>query len=299
MKCFDQTPFVDANGNLSILGQVLGRLKYGMDWPKELAAQRIVLQRLEKVLEKGFTVIRNYPLAGGSVLIPLLLIGPPGLFLLQVSGARGLFEAKGDEWNAVIREVSRPARVNLIKRAQRFARAVEVLLERQGIKLPSPVEPLLIAADPGLHVQTIRPAIRIILSDAIERFALSLLQSPPVLSSAQVKEIVERLVNPPQPKPQAETAPATAESATPESPPVSTVERQVAPPKARPAASPERKPPAVETSAATVARSSSAATQTSSRRRGLQRNQLLLLMFMGAIEFLLIVGLLILFLFYR
>jgi len=298
MKRFDQTPFLDANGNLSLLGQVLGRLKYGMEWPEELAAQQIVLERLEKVLEKGFTVIRNYPLAGGSVLIPLLLIGPPGVFLLQVSGARGFFEAKGDEWNVVSGDISHPARINLIKRAQRFARAVEVLLERQGIKLPAPVEPLLVAADPGLHVQTLRPAIRIILSDAIERFALSLLQSPPLLSSTQIKEIVERLVNPPEPKPAPEAA--AAERATQGGAPSPAAGRQAAP-QARPAATPAGERPAVRSPAPAAAPSSSTSTAVppSPRRRGLQRNQLLLLVFMGVIEFLLVVALLILFFVYR
>ncbi len=298
MKRFDQTPFLDASGNLSLLGQVLGRLKYGMDWPKELVAQQSVLERLEKVLEKGFTVIRNYPLAGGSVLIPLLLIGPPGVFLLQVSGARGFFEAKGDEWNVVSDGTSYPARINLIKRAQRFARAVEVLLERQGIKLPAPVEPLLVAADPGLHVQTLRPAIRIILSDAIERFAFSLLQSPPVLSSIQIKEIVEHLINPPEPKPAPEAA--TVESAAQGGSPPPAVGRQAAP-KARPAAGPAGERPAVRSSAQAVHPSSSTSTAVSPppRRRGLQRNQILLLVFMGAIEFLLVVVLLILFFVYR
>ncbi len=298
MKRFDQTPFLDANGNLSPLGQVLGRLKYGMDWPKELAAQQIVLERLEKVLEKGFTAIRNYPLAGGSVLIPLLLIGPSGVFLLQISGARGFFEAKGDEWNVVSGDISRPARINLIKRAQRFARAVEVLLERQGIKLPVSVEPLLVAADPGLHVQTLRPAIRIILSDAIERFAFSLLQSPPVLSSTQIEEIVESLINPPEPKPTPEAA--TAERAAQGGVPSSAAGRQAVP-KARPAAGSAGERPAVRSSAPAVAPSSSTSTAVSflPRRRRLQRNQILLLVFMGAIEFLLVVLLIILFFVYR
>ncbi len=298
MKRFDQTPFLDTNGNLSLLGQVLGRLKYGMDWPKELAAQQIVLERLEKVLEKGFIVIRNYPLVGNSVLIPLLLIGPPGVFLLQVSSARGFFEAKGDEWNVISGDISHPTRINLIKRAQRFARAVEVLLERRGIKLPAPVEPLLVAADPGLHVQTLRPAIRIILSDAIERFAFLLLQSPPVLSSTQIEEIAKCLINPPEPKPAPEAA--TAESAVHGGSPSPAAGRK-ATPKARPAAGPAGERPAVRSSAPAAAPASSASTAVSPppRRRGLPRNQILLLVFMGAIEFFLVVVLLILFFVYR
>lgn len=288
MKLIDQTPFLDANGNLSPIGRIRGMLKYGLDWPAELEAQKSVLARLEKVLEKGFVAIRNYPLAEGAVLVPLILIGPPGLFLLQITGARGLFEAKGEEWNTLAGEVAHPARINLIRRARRFARAIEVLLERQGVSLPAAIEPVLIAADPGLHVQTLRPAIRIILSDAIERFALSLTQARPILSPRQVQDLTERLLNPRPPSPE------KAEESPTEAPPVSgepmtaDLEPNVA--QAMPSPSPA---PASVSARRPSPRSAVPA------RRGLQPRQLLLLAIMGGIELCLIVGLILIFSFYR
>ncbi|MEJ5240017.1 MAG: NERD domain-containing protein [Anaerolineales bacterium] len=298
MKRFDQTPFLDANGNLSLIGRLRGMLKYGMDWPTELEAQKSVLERLEKVLEKGFVAIRNYPLAEGSVLVPLILIGPPGLFVLQVSGARGLFEAKGEEWNVLAGEVSRPARINLIRRAQRFARAVQVLLERQGISLPVPVEAVLVAADPGLHVQTLRPAIRIILSDAIERFALSLAQARPVLSPMQVQNLAERLLNPRRTTPETAEAPAApTEAPLPEPPPNFAAEEPHLAPSVPPfevSDSPRPRPATPTPSAAPRPRTAAAP-----RRRGLQPRQWMLLAVMGVIELLLILGLILIFFIYR
>ncbi|MFN3741164.1 MAG: hypothetical protein ACK4VW_00650 [Anaerolineales bacterium] len=288
MKLIDQTPFLDANGNLSLIGRIRGMLKYGLDWPAELEAQKSVLTRLEKVLEKGVVAIRNYPLAEGAVLVPLILIGPPGLFLLQVTGARGLFEAKGEEWNTLVGEVAHPARINLIRRAKRFARAIEVLLERQGVSLPAAIEPVLVAADPGLHVQTLRPAIRIILSDAIERFALSLAQARPILSPMQVQDLTERILNPRPASPEkAEGAPSEAPP-MPAEPMAADLESKVA------QAMPSPAPVSALLSAPQPGPRSAVRT-----RRGLQPRQLLLLAIMGGIELCLIVGFILIFFFYR
>lgn len=284
MKLIDQTPFLDANGNLSPIGRIRGMLKYGLDWPAELEAQKSVLTRLEKVLEKGFVALRNYPLAEGAVLVPLILIGPPGLFLLQITGKRGLFEAKGEEWNVLVGEISSPARINLIQRARRFARAIEVLLERQGVSLPAAIEPVLIAANPGLHVQTLRPAIRIILSDAIERFALSLTQARPILSPMQVQDLAERILNPRPPAPQ------KPEESPGETPLVPEEQREA---DFEPKALPEKPSPAP------LAAPVPAPRPVVPTRRGLQPRQFLLLAIMGGIELCLIAGLILIFFFYR
>lgn len=310
MKVIDKTPFLGPNGELTLFGKIRGWLSYGLEWSQELEAQKAVLERLEKILESGFVAIRNYPLAGGSVLVPLILIGPPGLYVLQVTAARGLYEAKGDEWNVITGEVSHPARLNLVRLAMRFARAVEVLLNRQGITLPAAVEPVIIATNPGLHVQTFRPAVRIILSDGIERFALALAQSRPVLSAADVTELSERILNPRRPSEKAAEAAAAAEAPPPAAaPPVS--------PEAPAAVAPfregfafefqeeeEQLPPAPPPSPAATAARAVPATKATTRpappsRARLNRRQILLLVVMGMLELCLVLGLIALFFFYR
>ncbi len=64
------------------------------------------------------------------------------------------------------------------------------------MKLAAPVEPVLLAADPGLHIESVRPAVRPVMSDAIDRFAASLLTARPVYNTAEVNEFVERIQNP-------------------------------------------------------------------------------------------------------
>jgi hypothetical protein len=90
----------------------------------------------------------------------------------------------------------------------RMANAVKAFIERQGIKLPVEIEPVLIAANPGLHVDSVRPAIRVIMIDGVKSFVSSLATSTPVLNSEAVHEFTERMINPRSPKKSAAAMPA-------------------------------------------------------------------------------------------
>jgi hypothetical protein len=86
---------------------------------------------------------------------------------------------------------------------------LQLYYEHQGVKLPAPIEPVLLAADPGMHIQSMRPIVRVVMSDAIELFATSLLTARPVYNAQTAGEMVERLLNPHSANKQAESeAPA-------------------------------------------------------------------------------------------
>jgi hypothetical protein len=78
------------------------------------------------------------------------------------------------------------------------------------------VEPVLIAASPGVHIDSVRPVVRIVLSDAVKQFAASLLQARPILRSEAIYEVVDHLLKPrpkggaPQPGPEPVPVPAPA-----------------------------------------------------------------------------------------
>ena len=90
---------------------------------------------------------------------------------------------------------------------------MQAFIERQGVKLPKPVEPVILAANPGLHVESLQPAVRIILVDALERWAASLESAAPVFTPETAYELADRIVNPRPPKKeeQAESAPEAPE----------------------------------------------------------------------------------------
>lgn len=213
MKIIDKTPFQNEKGELTPMQRVQGTLQHGLSWFPELEAQKAVIAQMDLVLEKGFTLIRNFTLANSQIVEPLILIGPPGVFVISVTPQGGFYEAKGDQWNVVNGGRVSPAPVNLLYRVGRLARALQVYLNRQGVVLPGQVEPVLIASNPRMHIESLRPAVRVVLSDAIRQFAASLLQARPVLRPEQVYDIADRIITP-RPK-EAASQPETAPEAAP------------------------------------------------------------------------------------
>ncbi len=209
MKIIDQTPLLDANGQLSLVNRIQGMLKYGFSWPSNLEAQAKVIAQLNKVIEKGHTLFRNQQLGASEIIVPLILIGASGIYVMEATPLKGLYQARGEEWGTLTNGRFQPANVNILSRTARLAKILQIFFERQGLKLAAPVEPVLLAADPGLHIESIRPAVRPVMSDAIDRFAASLLAARPVYNAQEVGEFVERLQHPrsarqaePPPEPQ-------------------------------------------------------------------------------------------------
>lgn len=199
MKVFDKTPFQDQQGNINIISRIQGTLKYGMNWFPELEAQKSVVAQLDRLLDKGYVLIRNFTLPDSDIIIPLILIGPGSLSVILVTPARGHFEAKGAEWNTVNNGVSIPAKRNLIDLLSKLARAFQRYLQINNINIPMQVEPVLIASDPGANVESVRPAVRVVRSDAIKQFANTINQSSPVLRVEQVLVSADLIIEP-QPK---------------------------------------------------------------------------------------------------
>jgi len=165
------------------------------------------------VLEKGFVLIRNFTLPNSEIVIPMILLGPGGVTVLHITTVKGFFEAKGDQWNAVINGRPQAASINLLNRVFRYARAVQVYLERQKIDMSAPVEPVLITADPGAHIESMRPIARVVMSDAIKQFATSLVQAKPVWRSDIVFTLADRIIDP---QPAQEEAPLVLQQPPPQ-----------------------------------------------------------------------------------
>lgn len=225
MKIIDKTPLQDEKGQIGILQRLQGTLKFGMNWYAELQAQKTVISQLERQLDKGYTLIRNYTLGASGIVVPLILLGPAGIYVIHVTHLRGMYQAKGDSWGTISNGRFAPAPINLLQRTMRFARALQVFIERQGVKLPVAVEPVLIAADPGMHIESIRPVVRVVMVDAVKQFVASLLQGRPVLSTESAYEFVDRILNPRPPKsdskPAAGAAPVLSQQEVPTQRPVS------------------------------------------------------------------------------
>jgi hypothetical protein len=200
MKIIDKTPLVDEKGELGFVPRVQAMFTYGFNWPTELRAQKAIVTFFDRQLEKGYTLIRNITLGASGITVPMILLGPTGIHVINVTFMRGRFEARGDSWNEESGDRYRPADVNLIQQTARMARAVRAFIERQGAHVPVKVEPVLIAANPGLHIESVKPSIRVLMIDGIKSFVSGLVAGEPVLRPEAVHEFTERLVNPRPPK---------------------------------------------------------------------------------------------------
>jgi len=211
MKIIDKTLLQDAKGDISFTARVQGTLKYGLNWYGEMEAQKVVIGQLERLLEKGFVLIRNFTLPNSEIVIPIILIGAGGIWVVYVTKEKGHFEAKGDQWNTIdTNGKAVPASINFIDRVSKLATVFQRYLKIQKFEIPNPVEPVLLAADPGAQIESVRPAVRVVRSDAIKQFATSLLQARPVWRTDFVQEIAERIVNPRPPKELEPMVPAPA-----------------------------------------------------------------------------------------
>jgi hypothetical protein len=225
MKIIDQTPFFNnETGKIGLLDRIKAIMKYGLSWIKEVEGQKQVMTVLAGVLDKNYTLLRNVTPPGVGASFPFILIGPAGVFVMYVSPLNGMFRAKGDQWGSISGNTFKNERINLLTRTERMARVIQVLLQRQDFSEIITVDAILLCSDLSVHVDSIRPIIRVVMRDALERFAISIMQARVVLSPESVRKTIERILNlpkltPPQP---AETlaagSPETLTSAQNENP---------------------------------------------------------------------------------
>ena len=213
MKIIDQTPFYKENSSLSLMDRGKAMLQFGTGWMKEVEAQNTVISVLGRALDKKFTLLHNVTPPGLGTTIPIILVGPSGVYVMGINHHAGMFSARGDQWKAISGGTLKTEKPNLMIRTERMARAVQVFLQRQGSINLNGVEAVLLCSDPAGNVDSVRPIVRVVMRDALERFAVSIADGRLVLKPETVFDIVERLLNPPKaPPPQVEMT--TAEIAT-------------------------------------------------------------------------------------
>lgn len=183
MKIIDKTPFKpEDESEIDILGKIQLMFKYGFAFPKELDSQAVIIDAFEKSLPRSSVLLRNVTLPELGVMLPLVLLCPAGVFLINTVYEKGVYQAREREWGRMSGQNFSPDKVNLVDRTARMARALQVYLDRQGFQGMLTVEPILMATDPGIHIETVRPAVRVVMMDALDRFAASMTQARAVLT---------------------------------------------------------------------------------------------------------------------
>lgn len=205
MNVLDFTPLRSPDGKIAPLDRIKATLKFGPSWIAVLEGQDHVAALLGRQLDNRFTLLRNHTLPGTELMFPMILAGPVGVFVLNVVNERGMYRAKGEEWGIIQGERVIPARINPLKRTLQYVAVLQKYLEKQDISQVK-VEGILLGAAPGLHIDSVRPAARVVMFDALDRFAISVAQARATLSQDLAQQVITRIQNPAQKK----TAPPAA-----------------------------------------------------------------------------------------
>ena len=199
MKVIDQSPVsADIQPFDKFKVYFRGVSKFGWNWIADVKAEETIIESLKKFFDNTYTIIRNVVLEGIDIPIPLVLVGPPGIYVLLASGASGVFRAKGDVWMEMVRRSGRSrkyasVRKNLIARAQLMTRVVDAYLSFHQRPHP-PIQTALLFADAGAHVDSSRSAVRVVLKDGMEHFANSVIQEQATLKEREeIQKIVDAL----------------------------------------------------------------------------------------------------------
>ncbi len=192
----DFSPIPYQGGKLPISDLIKAMLQYGFSWPAEMKSQDLVVLYLLRSLDNSHTLLRNVFLPDVEVTIPFILIGPTGVIVINPSPATGIYRAEDNTWATMNKrdDSFRPAKPNLIIRTTLLARAVKTILNEAGFPEMN-VDGILILTDPSTHVDAIRPDVRVVLVDGLERFAVQLSTEAPTLDIDVRRKLIFAIEN--------------------------------------------------------------------------------------------------------
>ncbi len=217
MQRIECSPFRGEDGQISLEQRVRGTLQNGLSWYGEMQAIDTAFRKLDKTLGKEHVGLTSVLIPGTSITVPLLTLSPQGVRTFLPTAVQGVFRAKGDEWLKFGGGTARrftEAKPNLQWKVLEMAQATLNYLRRVGFGLPE-VEAILIFTNPRTHVETSEIPTRIVLADAIERFAGKVLEFPPIMDRDDIRDVTSALTNPaefqaqitPEPEPEARLEP--------------------------------------------------------------------------------------------
>ena len=134
-------------------------------------AEKAVIDTFQRIFDNQYVVLRSVPLNDPETPIPMVLVGPSGVRMIYPRSIKGVYRAKEDAWEELDDRTQKfkIARPNLLQRGQMMAKEIEAFLVARNFEVGI-VEPVLVFSDPGVHVDTIRPIVRIVQADALDRF---------------------------------------------------------------------------------------------------------------------------------
>ncbi|MDH3942904.1 MAG: hypothetical protein OEV06_02265 [Anaerolineae bacterium] len=168
---------------------------------QETDANEYIIARLGRLLDNTFSLMLDYPLGDTQVEIPMILAGPPGVYVFYTKTPPGIYEVNEDAWYEMHarRQVFQPAKINLVERTLLLAKGVKHFLEECGIPLEQ-VHAGMLFIDPGTHVDANNARVRVIRREALDKFATELITAKRTLGSQDIFSIAAMITRPEQAK---------------------------------------------------------------------------------------------------
>jgi hypothetical protein len=158
------------------------------------SARETFFSQLEKFLDNRYVLVDNALPSGFSELLPPVLVGPTGIWLINMPSISGVFKASGEDWEQLDKKSGsyRPAKPNLVAWTVEKAHLLDEILSQGQRPVPT-IEPVVYFSAPDAHVELARPAAKIVLVDGVQRFINAVLSAPIVLDHDAIQAISETL----------------------------------------------------------------------------------------------------------
>ncbi len=192
----DLSEFKTPEGTIPFTAQISAMLKYGFSWKKERENQENFISMIEDILNNECLLLRSVILPAREKPIPLVLITPAGLAIINPQSFTGTYQARSNVWSKLDRIGNlTPVEPNPIRETLSCTNAIRKYLEQHDHQ-DIPLESVLALTSMGAHVDTKHPSVRILPIDAIKNFARQIEASKPILSREEIAQFAKLITKP-------------------------------------------------------------------------------------------------------
>jgi hypothetical protein len=171
-------------------------MSYGYSWQQSRKNQAELVEILGSVLGNECVLLRDVNIPKVNRPIPLVLITPATVMVINPKSQQGFFRAEGKHWGELGRnDQYQPAANNLIRETWLYQKTIEGYFKQHNFTAPMD-RGVMIFVSPETVVESIRPRVRIIQADGIKNFARELSIAKPVFSDIDFKAAVNLLTHP-------------------------------------------------------------------------------------------------------
>ncbi len=196
MRTIDLSKYQAEAGLAGMLKKLQGSLSYGYSWQQSRKSQEELIEILGAVLGNECVLLRDVNIPKVPRPIPLVLITPAQLLVINPKSVQGFFRAEGKRWEELGRnDEYRPAPVNLIRETWLYQKTIEGYFKQHNFSAPMD-RGVMIFVSPETVVESIRPRVRVVQADGIKNFARELSILKPVFSERDFRAAVQLLTNP-------------------------------------------------------------------------------------------------------